>query len=524
MAAENPLKKIEHVVVVMFENRSFDNLLGWLYDPENDPPYNVVPGNFEGLSGKKLSNPVPGSARIVSAGKTDNARGPQPNPGEPYEHVYSQMYDVDLVEAKDVPTNLPQPPNMQGFIRNYMAQKEVANDPRVDPTRIMDSLTPKTVPVLSALAHNYAMFDHWFASIPTQTFCNRSFVHAGTSSGYVNNGGGGPFFLNDTTTIFDLLGAAGKSWNIFCGSWLLESFALLTQKRLWKYLPQRKFAHFKDFLAAAGKKGGLPNYSFIEPIYFDSMVWGAQTDMHPECNLYEFYGPASLHKGEEFLWTIYDAIRNGPDWESTLLIVLFDEHGGCYDHVPPPGKGECKVAINPSGDGNVIPNTQAGGTGFNFDRLGPRVPAIVVSAYTAPQTRINGVHEHTSVLSTVVNCFELPMGQLGQRQEAADDVSAAFTQPKPRNDRPAILKPITSKLDDLKEELHSILYSQLFLGAKQKPISDLQRMALHGAAQFLRDDKLPERIGKLANEFEADVLLMEHEAKLVKDRLLDKFK
>ena len=523
MAAEkNSLGKIEHVVVVMFENRSFDNLLGWLYDPENDAPYNVVPANFEGLSGKKLSNATR-DGRIIPAGKTENPRGPLPNPGEPYEDVYSQLYDVPLVEAKDVPPNPPQPANMRGFIRNYAAQKAVANNPKVDPALIMNSLTPKTVPVISALAHNYAVFDHWFASLPTQTFCNRSFVHAGTSSGYVNNAGGGRFFVNDTKTIFDLLEGATKSWNIFCGSWLLESFALLTQKKLWEYVPKQKFLHFRDFLSAARKKGGLPNYSFIEPIYFDSMVWGAQTDMHPECNFYEFYGPASVHRGEEFLWTIYDVVRNSPDWESTLLIVLFDEHGGCYDHVPPAFAGNCKVAINPSGNGKVIPNTQPGGTGFNFDRLGPRVPAIVVSAYTPPQTRVNTVFEHTSVLSTIVNRFDLPAGELGLRQEVADDVGTALTLSDARTDRPAIPKPETSMLDDLKEEVHSIFHSQLFLGAKAKPVSELQKMALHGAAQFLQADDLHDRIDKLPNEFEADLLLMEHEAKLVKDKLLAKF-
>src|SRR5271168_4304529 len=100
---ENPLRKIEHIVVLMFENRSFDNLLGWLYDPENEAPYNVVPQNFEGLSGKKLSNRAP-DGRIVPAGKSIDPRGPQPNPGEPYQDVYSQLYDVPLLAAKDVPS------------------------------------------------------------------------------------------------------------------------------------------------------------------------------------------------------------------------------------------------------------------------------------------------------------------------------------------------------------------------------------------------------------------------------------
>jgi phospholipase C len=97
----NSLNKIEHIVVLMFENRSFDNLLGWLYDPENEAPYDKVPQNFEGLSGKTLSSRAP-DGRIVPAGKTFDARGPQPNPGEPYQAVYSQLYDVPLIAAKDV--------------------------------------------------------------------------------------------------------------------------------------------------------------------------------------------------------------------------------------------------------------------------------------------------------------------------------------------------------------------------------------------------------------------------------------
>jgi len=512
----NSLHKMEHIVILMLENRSFDNLLGWLYDPENDPPFDKVPQNFEGLYGKNLSNAIPGG-RVVPAGKTYDPRAPQPNPGEPYQDVYSQSWDVPLVAAKDVPARPPQPPNMKGFIRNYMEQKGVANDPKVDPSLIMNSLTPKTVPVLSALAHNYAVCDHWFASIPTQTFCNRSFVHAGTSSGYVNNGGGGLCFVNDTPTIFDLLESAGKSWNIFCGSWLLESFALLTQKRLRKYAPMKHFAHFTEFLAAAGRKGGLPSYSFIEPIYFDSIVWGAQNDGHPECNLYQFYGPANLHKAEGLIWRTYEAIRNSPDWESTLLIVLFDEHGGCYDHVAPPTSQNCEVAISP--DGKVIPPDQPGGTGFQFDRLGPRVPAIVISAYTPPQTVVSDVFEHTSVLSTIVNCFDLPKGQLGARQAKARDVSGALALPAARTDHPFIAKPESSVFEDLEVEAHTMVH-KLLLGAKLKPISDLQRTALHGAALVTGADELHARIEGLTNEFEADLMLMEREAKLVMNKFL----
>jgi phospholipase C len=507
----NPLSKIEHIVVLMLENRSFDNLLGWLYDPANDAPFSVVPPDFDGLYGKNLSNRAP-DGRVVPVGKTDDPRSPQPNPGEPFEDVYSQIYDVPKVDLQDVPSIPPHPPNMQGFIRNYAVQK----DKPADPAKIMASLTPKTLPVLSSLAHHYALCDRWFASIPTQTFCNRSFVHAGTSSGYVNNGGGGLCFVNDSPTIFDLLEGAGKTWTIFCGGWLLQSFTLLTQRPLWKYARTKHFAHFEDFTAAAGEKGGLPSYSFIEPIYFDSIVWGPENDMHPECNPYQFFGASNLDRGEALIAKIYDAIRNSPDWESTLLIILFDEHGGCYDHVPPPSAAECDVAIVP--DGKIIPANQPGGAGFKFDRLGPRVPAIIVSAYTPPQTRLHQVFEHTSILSTVVNCFDLPQGKLGARQAKALDLGDALRLPSPRSDRAPITKPHFSLLEDLGAEFHSVVHSK-FLGAKQNPISDLQRVALHGTALFTGAHDLHDRIANVETELEADLLRAESEAKLGKNNI-----
>ncbi|MGB9236835.1 MAG: alkaline phosphatase family protein [Terriglobales bacterium] len=510
MAGVHLLSKIEHIVVLMMENRSFDNLLGWLYDPANDAPFNVVPRDFDGLYGKDLSNRAP-DGRIIPADKTDDPRSPQPNPGEPFEDAYSQIYDVPKVALGNVPSNPPTAPNMQGFIRNYAVQKDKPDNP----TEIMQSLTPKTLPVLSSLAHHYALCDRWFASIPTQTFCNRSFVHAGTSSGYVNNGGGGLCFVNDSPTIFDLLEAAGKAWTIFCGGWLLQSFTLLTQRPLWKYALSKHFAHFKEFVPAAGKKGGLPNYSFIEPIYFDSLVWGPENDMHPECNPYQFFGGSNLHRGEALLATIYNAIRNGPDWESTLLIILFDEHGGCYDHVPPPSVAECDVAIVP--DGKIIPANQPGGAGFKFDRLGPRVPAIIVSAYTPPQTRLHRIFEHTSILSTVVNCFGLPQGKLGARQAKALDVGDALPLPNPRTDRAPVAKPHFSLLEDLGAEFHTIVHSK-FLGGKQNPITDLQRAALHGAALFTGAEDLHDRIANIETELEADLLRAESEAKFAKSK------
>jgi phospholipase C len=511
----NPLEKINHVVVLMLENRSFDNLLGWLYDPPNDAPYNVVPADFNGLSGKNLGNPDL-SGKLVPAGKTEDYRSPQPNPGEPYEDVYSQMYNVDTpVFANGMPPLPSTPPNMQGFIRNYAAQLK---DPPKDPATIMNSVAPKTIPVLSALAHNYALCDNWFASIPTQTFCNRSFVHAGTSSGYVNNSESWPVFINNTTTIYDLLEEAKKSWKIYVGGWLLESFTLVTQKHLWDYArgqnSAKYFGHFKDFVADA-KAGALPAYSFIEPIYFDSPVWGPHTDMHPECNPIKLFGASNLHRGEELLRTVYESIRNGPSWNNTLLLIVFDEHGGCYDHVPPPSAATgCAVAVDPD---PPDPNRRSL-SNFHFDLLGPRVPAIVVSAYTKAQTRLHDVFEHTSVLSTVVNRFDLEKNRLGRRQPNAVDLSGAINLEMPRTDTVELEKPHFSLFDDFRSEVHLLAHHGL-LGAKHKPCSDLQKHALHAVALMINKPELHGEIDNLKTELEAHFVFLKHEAELVEAKI-----
>lgn len=153
-----------------------------------------------------------------------------------------------------------------------------------------------------------------------------------------------------------------------------------------------------------------------------------------------------------------------------------------------------------------------------FDRLGPRVPAVVVSAYTPPQTRLHEVFEHTSVLSTIVNCFHLSQGRLGARQLKAPDLSDALALRVPRADKPQIAEPHFSLLEDAKQELHAVFHSKL-LSARQKPVSELQKTTLHGAAMFTGHHDLHDRIENLEHELAADVLLMEHETKLVKNKI-----
>lgn len=503
--------QIEHIVVLMLENRSFDNLLGWLYDPANPAPFNQVPPpGFDGVYGKNLNNPTL-NGESVPVGKGYVFTDPNPDPGEPYQDVYCQLYGQKQVPAlNQVPPNPTAPPNMQGFVYNYAAQTHPPADPRI----IMKCFTPASVPVLSSLAYYYGVCGHWHASIPSQTICNRSFVHSGTSSGYVNNeGGDGVLFINASTTIYDLLEQAKRTWKIYSASWLITSLTLLTQERVWGYLREDHFGHLADFLAAAQQHGGLPDYSFIEPVYIDSLRWGPENDMHPEANPFNLYGPSNVEEGERLLYTVYQAIRNSPDWNSTLLIVLFDEHGGCYDHVAPPSaQTGCKIAVSP--DGIVIPGTQPGGSGFDFNRLGIRVPALVVSAYTPPQTMLTDAFDHTSVLSTVVNRFGLQTGQLGKRQAVAPDISDGLPLGSQRTDHPAIPQP-----PSVSEVSRILSAGKAMLQARNKPLSELQKKILYGTARRLgQSPAVLTAVSQITSALEADAFLMKQEAELVSRR------
>ena len=503
--ARSQLERIEHVVVLMLENRSFDNLLGWLYDPANPAPFNQVPpANFEGVYGKDLSNPTT-DGQIIRIGKGTDVTAPFPDPGEPFQDVYAQIYGQKNTVAANAVTSEPaRPCTMQGFVYNYELKNQgnLQNAPI-----IMNCFTPSKVPVISSLARYYGVCDHWFSSIPSQTLCNRSFMQAGTSSGYVNNDGNdGILFINDTPTIFNVLSDASKSWKVYCGGWTITSLVLLTQRQVWDFaLRPGHFEHIKDFLADAQEPSGLPAYSFIEPNYIDSVVHGPENDMHPESHAFQLFGRSNVEQGEKFVYDIYNAIRNSPDWEKILFLILFDEHGGCYDHVCPPNS-----AISP--DDVVIAPDQPGGTGFKFDRLGVRVPAIVISAYTPQGTILNTTFDHTSALSSIVNAFGLPAGKLGKRQASAADVSEALSLPTARSDRPPVLPPAAA---DVTVVQRAEALGTTLVHAKSKPLSDLQKRILVGSARRLGiSAQAQQEIAGAQTAVEADALLLKFEAQM----------
>jgi len=402
MANGNSLASVNHVVVLMLENRSFDHMLGFLY------PGKVTPSGqpFEGLTGTE-SNPGANGQPVTVfqiQPTTPNAYlMPGSDPGEGYMSTNSQLYGSD-----DAPASGTAAPG-QGFVKDYgytigwesreTGWSVVSGTVEGD---IMGCYTPQTLPVLSALATGYAVCDQWFCSVPTETLPNRAFAAAATSQGHMDD----KTHTFTSPTIFGLLQAAGLGWAVYGYNEQPLTKDTFTQIST---ADASHFGLFTDFQAAAAA-GTLPPYTFLEPSW--SSTGNSQ---HPNYD---------VALGEQLIHDVYEALRAGPGWAQTLLVITYDEHGGCFDHVPPPW-------------GAVPPDTTTGEFSFGFDRFGLRVPTVLVSPLIAPGTVFRvpagGTPlDHTSILKTVELRWDL--GALTARDAAAPDFGNVLTLTTPRTD------------------------------------------------------------------------------------------
>ena len=450
MASSNTEPKFDQVVSVMFENRAFDNLLGRLYQPGEVAA-------FEGVIGKDLSNPIPEWAehgadrKAVPYGIAAGMAGPRLDPGEEFPHINTQLFGlIDppgnrgvLSAQMTAPFNAPPDPRaaptMDGFVADYISAftAERGRQPRYEEyAQVMTGYTPQQVPVLSGIARGFATFDHWHAEVPSQTFTNRSFYHAATSSGFVVNAPYETFPLhNDAETIFERLDAAGLSWRVYVDPGMcLSATGLIHAPRLRRYFATH-FSSLADFFDDA-EHGRLPAYSFIEPHLIN-----AHNDYHPAF-IMTFTGaaahpPSSVLGGEDLLGRIYSAVRassaaGGSNFANTLFLVCFDEHGGGYDHVPPP-------RVDPPD-----PAAPPGQMGFRFDRAGVRIPTVAVSAYIDPQTVITSQYRNTSLIATLRDRWDLGP-PLTVRDATAPSIACVLTRAtlRPQEDWPEVtLRPV----------------------------------------------------------------------------------
>jgi phospholipase C len=416
---------IRHVVVLMLENRSFDCMLGRLY------PKSAA---FDGLSGDETNLwHRPGEPQTIAVWNDPTATAqaltiPDPDPGELFTDIHTQIQGLT---DSGVPN--PGPPAMGGFVDNYMRQK--AQKPPADARAVMHYFTPEQVPVISTLARYFGVSDRWHASAPCQTWPNRFFAHTGTAAGWVNNSP--THFPYRMETVFNRLDTVGESWRLYFHD--VPQASTLT--RLWDKAP----AHFRpfdpDFAHDAGS-GMLPAYSFIEPRYFaDPLTRRMPNDEHP---------PHNVAYGEALIAAVYNAVRAGPGWNETLLVITCDEHGGCYDHVVPP------AATPPGGP---YPD------GFDFDRFGVRVPAVIVSPYVPPGSVLRPAgaipFDHTSIIATLRQLHGFQ--PLTARDAAAPDLLSALG-PEPANPGPPSI--VAPAIAPAAEEVARVA---------AKPPNDLQR-------------------------------------------------
>jgi phospholipase C len=397
MAQMGQLQNIDHIVVLMLENRSFDCLLGKLYGKS---------ASFDGLSGTEQNPDAHGTPVVVwnNPGTAEaTMRIPNPDPGELWTDINTQLFGNPAAPRPG------QSPSMDGFVRNYLAQQALNPTETYDAKSVMHYFTPDQVPVLSTLAKQFAVCDRWFASAPCQTWPNRWFAHAATADRQENNN---PRHFFEVMTIFNRLELAGiDNWKIYFHDFA-QSHTLLQLFFLGSH-----FQSYRQFQADC-QSNTLPAYSFIEPQYFNDFSH-PENDQHP---------PSVVTLGEQLIADVYNCLRASRAWRKTLLVITYDEHGGCYDHVPPP------AAVPPE---QPITNQT-----FAFDRYGVRVPAVIVSPYVAPNAIFGQSSavpfDHTSIIATLHKRFGTQA--LTPRDAKAPDLDSVLTLAAPINIGPPRLR------------------------------------------------------------------------------------
>jgi phospholipase C len=421
----------------MLENRSFDHMLGYLYtDNANKSPSGET---FEGLTGQESNPDANGNPVAINAATASTPNLyflPGADPGEGFIQTNSQLYGE--MEASGEPTNA-------GFVTDFAYTLGWESQdpswsvlPGTVAASIMTAHTPETLPVLCGLARGFAVCDYWFSSVPTETLPNRAFACAATSQGH----------MDDKTksftcpSIFGLLSQNNTSWAIYgydSPPLTRQTFSDTTNAA------DSNFGLFTDFQAAAAS-GSLPAFSFLEPSWEST-----GNSQHPNYD---------VALGEQFIYDAYTALRQGPAWAQTLLVITYDEHGGCYDHVPPPS-------------GATPPDSSIGEYGFDFTRFGVRVPTVLVSPLIPAGTVFRvpaGTTplDHTSILKTIELRWGLP-SSLTKRDAAAPDFGAVLSLTSARTDDPlaGVVVPVpnqanpSAQLPSHLQQVHADLVSRL---------------------------------------------------------------
>ncbi len=421
---------VKHVVYYMLENRSFDHVVGWLHDKNAKGIHLIGPkGPFKGAS-TALSNYDPVSKTDIHLSKYNGGKPSTKIPLEwftfdPY-HDLSDVLRQYFSKDRDGYAKRATP-DMGGFVWNNGSDA------------VMVTYTPEQLPVLNGLGQQFAISDEWFCSVPSSTDANRAFALTGSTMNELNNFMSPPQYIYwpqqpHRPSVFKTLWTNGfTDWRIY-HSTVWQQHVFTYQLFLEGQIPtvdanyaaaaaaptSQYIAPIEQFYSDA-LAGNLPAFSYLEPVW----IGGAgTTSYHPG---------ADLVLGERQLNQVYDAISKGPGWENTMLFLTFDEHGGIYDHVPPP------YAEKP------WPNDV--NNGFHFDLMGPRVATMVVSPFVEPKTVFRSEtevsYDATSFLATLLHWYGIPKERwfLGERTNHAPTFERVLSRRAPRTKRPAFTPP-----------------------------------------------------------------------------------
>ncbi len=437
---------VTNVFVLMLENHSFDNIFAM----------SGIPGIRVATTRDSNKWTPPGAKEPKVYPVKDGAPWSMPtDPGHEFPDVLEQLCGADT--AKKYKGGAYPAIDLSGFAGSYATSvSEGTGTPAQD--RIGDIMacfhTPTQLPVINQLAREFAICDAWHSSLPGPTWPNRFFVH-GASSSYMDRSPTTPEeidwetangFVYANGSIYDRLNENGHAWRLYqdkdnqfsgdpsgleYGGWISQVASL----KGISLLDIHSLKRFKDDLAARAPDGTPAylkyRYTFIEPNFGRSFF--SPQDGHPGPT---YKGGSAQHPeddpsgGEGLIKFVYEAIRNSPVWDTSLLIVVYDEHGGFYDHVAP---GPAPAP------GDLIPlnGPKLNSSGFDFTRYGVRVPAVIVSPLIPKGTVDHTLYDHTSALATLERLLDLR--HLTKRDEKANDVRHLLSLATPRTDCPKTL-------------------------------------------------------------------------------------
>jgi phospholipase C len=419
-----PYAVVSHVFVLMLENHSFDNMFA----------FSGIPGIIAATTSDSNSYNPNGTPITYPVGSP----APRSMPTDPG-HEFPDTVEQLCGQGAAFRAGSPYPPiTDSGFAANYATTTseivKPGNPRRPTAAEIGDIMkcfdTPGQLPVIHQLATEFALCDQWFSSLPGPTWPNRFFVHGASSAGWDDSPSSSKMaewetpgfgFTYPNGSIFQALSKQGVNWKLYVdedGPALGGIPQVAALKGIVWEVNTTPFSRF-----AADLQGPYPyGYTFIEPNYGDiySGSYQGGSSQHPK---------DGVHRGEALIKATYEALRASPLWDSSLLIVTYDEHGGFYD------SGKPGTATAP-GDGSPT-GPPANKHGFAFDHYGVRVPAVIVSPLIQKGVVDHTVYDHTSVLATVERLYDVP--PLTNRDKNANDLIGLLSLPAPRTDCPTTL-------------------------------------------------------------------------------------